>query len=277
MAWYREHGREELPWRRTRDAYAVLVSEFMLQQTQVERVLPYYETWLERWPTASALAAASPAEAIEAWAGLGYNRRAVHLHRAATIIARDGMPRAVDGLRTLPGVGAYTADAVACFAFGQATPVADTNIARVLARARLGVAGHRDTSAGEIDAAARELLPRRNSRDHNLAFMDLGALVCTARSPKCEECPLSAHCAWRTSGYPPSIRASRPVANRFATTARFARGRIVDHLRGVEMASADDLAANLPSEHRERIGAYLAALERDGVVERCTGGFRLPV
>src|SRR5207248_2409743 len=182
LAWFVAHGRD-LPWRRTRDPHAILVSEVMLQQTQVDRVVPRYLAWLERWPTAEALAAASPAEVIRAWQGLGYNRRALHLHRAAQRIAADGWP---DDLTELPGVGRYTADAIACFALGRDVLPVDTNVARV-----------RERTARDFDAACAQ------------ALMDLGATVCLARVPRCEACPLAAGCPSRGGRYEPLRKQGR--------------------------------------------------------------------
>jgi A/G-specific adenine glycosylase len=176
LAWYAEHGRD-LPWRKTRDPYAILVSEVMLQQTQVERVVPRWRRWLERWPTVEALAAAATAEVIVEWQGLGYNRRAVSLHRAARTVAAGGWP---DDLTTLPGVGPYTAAAVASFAFGREVLPVDTNVRRVQER------------TGEpFDAGCAQ------------ALFDLGATVCLARVPRCEACPLAAGCPSRGSRYEP--------------------------------------------------------------------------
>ena len=182
LAWYDEHGRD-LPWRRTREPYAILVSEVMLQQTQVERVVPRYEAWLERWPTADSLARAARAEVIRAWQGLGYNRRAVNLHRAAGIVARSGWP---DDLTELPGVGRYTADAVRRFAFGEAVLPLDTNVGRVQKR----------TSVSFSPTAAH-------------ALMDLGATVCLARIPRCSVCPLASNCPSRGRRYEPLRKQSR--------------------------------------------------------------------
>jgi A/G-specific adenine glycosylase len=177
LAWYAENGRD-LPWRRTRDPYAILVSEIMLQQTQVARVVPRWEDWLARWPTVEALSAASPADVIRAWQGLGYNRRAVNLHRAARVVAGRGWP---DDLTELPGVGRYTADAVGLFAFGRPVLPVDVNIRRVLER----------TGAGFAPASAQ-------------ALMDLGATVCLARVPRCGECPLAGACPSRDRRYEPA-------------------------------------------------------------------------
>jgi A/G-specific adenine glycosylase len=182
LEWFDEH-RRDLPWRRTRDPYCVLVSEVMLQQTQVPRVIPRYLEWVELWPSAEALAAASRAEVIRAWQGLGYNRRAVNLHRAAQIVAEDGWPR---DLTELPGVGAYTAAAVRRFALGEPVLPVDTNIRRVLER-----------TGGEFGPKAAE------------ALMDLGATVCLARIPRCGECPLAAACPSRGRRYEPLCKQSR--------------------------------------------------------------------
>lgn len=187
LAWFAENGRD-LPWRRTRDPYAILVSEIMLQQTQVERVVPRYVEWLERWPSVAGLAAASPADVIRAWQGLGYNRRAVNLHRAARIVAELGWP---DDLTELPGVGRYTAAAVRAFAFGEDVLPVDTNVRRVLERTR------------------RTFGPACGQ-----ALMDLGATVCLARVPRCGICPLAAACPSRGRRYEP-VRKQGPFEGSF--------------------------------------------------------------
>ena len=182
LAWYQAKGRD-LPWRHTSDPYAILVSEVMLQQTQVERVIPRWQAWLERWPTVQALAAASAADAIVEWQGLGYNRRAVSLHRTAQIVAEHGWP---DDLTELPGIGPYTAAAVGNFAFGRDVLPVDTNVARIQERTR-------ETFDGSCTQA----------------LFDLGATVCLARIPRCEICPLSARCPSRGSRYEPLRKQSR--------------------------------------------------------------------
>jgi A/G-specific adenine glycosylase len=176
LAWYRRHGRD-LPWRGTRDPYAILVSEVMLQQTQVDRVVPRWHAWLERWPTAETLAAASPAEVIVAWQGLGYNRRAINLHRAAQHVAGRGWP---DDLKELPGVGPYTAGAVGNFAFGRDVLPVDTNVRRIQQR-----------TGEQFDASCTQ------------ALFDLGATICLARIPRCGVCPLAVACPSRGSRYEP--------------------------------------------------------------------------
>jgi A/G-specific adenine glycosylase len=206
LEWFGRTARP-LPWRETRDPYAVLVSEVMAQQTQVDRVVPRWERWLERWPTAKALAAATPAEVIAEWQGLGYNRRAVNLHRAAQQVAAHGWP---DDLTELPGVGRYTADAVACFAFGRDVLPEDVNVRRVQER----------TGARFSSAAAQ-------------ALMDLGATVCLARIPRCGICPLADACPSRGRRYEP-LRKQGPFEGSF-------RQRRSDALRAV-------LAGEQPSD-----------------------------
>jgi A/G-specific adenine glycosylase len=182
LVWFEEHGRD-LPWRKTRDPYAILVSEVMLQQTQVERVIPRWRAWLERWPTPAALAAAPVAEAIVAWQGLGYNRRAVSLHRAARIVAERGWPA---DLTELPGVGPYTAAAVGNFAFGRDVLPLDTNVLRVQER-----------TGESFDAHCAQ------------ALFDLGATICLARIPRCGRCPLASDCPSRGTRYEPLRKQSR--------------------------------------------------------------------
>jgi len=182
LRWYEENGRD-LPWRRTRDPYAILVSEVMLQQTQVERVIPRWHAWLEKWPSAAALAAATAADVIVEWQGLGYNRRAVNLHRAAQHVAAHGWP---EDLTVLPGVGPYTAAAVANFAFGVDVLPVDVNIARV-----------RERTGGQFDGECAQ------------ALFDLGATICLARIPRCGACPLAGSCPSRGSRYEPLRKQSR--------------------------------------------------------------------
>jgi A/G-specific adenine glycosylase len=210
LAWYGEH-RRDLPWRRTHDPYAILVSEVMLQQTQVSRVVPRYLEWLERWPTVEALAAASPADVIRAWAGLGYNRRAVNLHRCAQEVARrGGFPRDPAELRKLPGLGPYTAAAIACFAFGTQVAAPDVNARRVLGRA-----------FGDPDLPP----PEGRAYDWNQALFDLGSTVCIARRPRCQVCPLSADCPSRGMTFAPTRR-----QRAFEGSFRQRRGRLLKRL-----------------------------------------------
>lgn len=195
LAWYRRHGRD-LPWRRTRDPYRVLVSEVMLQQTQVSRVIPKYREWLRRYPSLEALAAALAGEVREAWYPLGYNIRPRRLQTIARIVVRrhgGRLPGTRDGLLSLAGIGAYTAGAVLSFAFGRDAAVLDTNVRRVLRRVWVG--DHRRVGDRALWDLAERLLPRGRAYDFNQALMDLGATVCTARRPRCDACPLAGMCA----------------------------------------------------------------------------------
>jgi len=204
LKWFRRHGRP-LPWRATRDPYRVLVSEFMLQQTQVSRVTGYYDRFLRKYPTIATLARARPRAVRETWEGLGYYARARNLHRLARVVVKrhDGhVPDDPETLRTLPGVGAYTAGAVACFAYEKREPTVDTNVARVLTRVfkrgkREGGRGKSKASAKETWALARTLLPQRRTAAwrFNQALMDLGATICVARAPRCGICPVRSACA----------------------------------------------------------------------------------
>ena len=208
--WFGAHGRD-LPWRRTRDPYAIMVSEFMLQQTQVVTVLDFYARWLARFPDFQTLAAASEADVLHVWQGLGYYSRARNLHRAAQhVVAHHGgaLPDDLAAIAALPGVGRYTAGAVASFAFDRATPIIDANIARVLARL-LDLREPIDTARGAeiLWQTAEALLPARGGRLHNSALMELGALLCTPRTPQCPRCPVRAHCAAKN---PASLPVKKP-------------------------------------------------------------------
>ncbi len=223
LRWYRQNGRD-LPWRRTRDPYAILVSEFMLQQTQVATVLPYYNEWLRRFPDFSALALASESSVLHGWQGLGYYARARNLHALARIVFRKHggvLPDKIDNLRALPGVGRYTANAVATFAFDQSVPLVEANIARVMARL-FDVREPIDATRGReaIWRCAADLLPARGASSHNSALMDLGALVCKASAPKCGICPVNKFCrAQRPEALP--IKKTRPPAKEFTEAHAF--------------------------------------------------------
>jgi A/G-specific adenine glycosylase len=279
MRWYESHARD-LPWRRTTaSAWAVLVSEVMLQQTPVARVLPAYEAWLARWPTPPALSAASPADALRQWGRLGYPRRAIRLHAAAQVISeRHGgeVPGSIDDLLALPGVGSYTAAAVASFAFGQRHPVLDTNVRRVLARMAAG----RQWPAPAVTAAeialARSLLPSRPevAARWSVAVMELGALVCTAARPRCGSCPVAATCGWRLAGSPagPGRRGGQP----YQGTDRQMRGRLLAVLRDADgpVPPAQLDAAWPDAAQRARA---LTGLISDGLAEHHPGGgYALP-
>lgn len=226
-----QRGRRDLPWRATRDPWAIIVSETMLQQTQAARVVPKYEAFLRRFPTVVSCAESRVSEVVDAWAGLGYNRRAVYLHRlaVATVERHQGeIPDDLDGLLALPGIGEYTARAVLTFAFERDVGVVDTNIGRFLAR----VAGTR-LDRRSAQALADRLVPRGGGWGWNQSLLDLGALVCEAKSPRCDDCPVLDSCAWRRQGPDPS-RLSAGVSraqSRFAGSDREGRGRLVHALR----------------------------------------------
>jgi A/G-specific adenine glycosylase len=245
LRWY-ERERRDLPWRRTRDPYAILVSEVMLQQTQVARVVPRYERWLERWPTVEALAAAALSEVLREWVGLGYNRRAARLWEAARVVAHDGWP---ERLQELPGVGPYTAAAVGSFAFGRQEVALDTNARRVFAR---------------LGSALQP--PAGRAADFNQATMELGATVCTARAPRCGACPLRAGCAGpeATDGRGPRRGSDRV---RFEDTNRWVRGRVV-----AALAAGEGLPRGIAPE---RLDPAVQGLLRDGLIRPAGAGFAL--
>lgn len=279
IAWYRDNARD-LPWRRPGfGAWGTLVSEFMLQQTPVARVIPHLEAWLERWPTPADLAAAPPADAVTQWANLGYPRRALWLHRAAVEIRdrHDGVvPRDVEALLALTGIGDYTARAVAVFAYGDRHPVVDTNTRRVLARAVDGVA--QPGTPGKADLVRMEAeLPGDvvESAIVNAAAMELGAIVCTARSPKCDVCPLAARCAWRNAGYPASEDRRRRQA-KYEGSDRQARGAVLKVLREAAPRAVplDAVIAEWPDPvQRDRA---IDSLIADGLAEAADAMLFLP-
>jgi A/G-specific adenine glycosylase len=309
LDWFATAARD-LPWRRTRDPYRILVSEVMLQQTQVDRVLPKYAAFLEAFPTLDALANAPTAEVIKCWAGLGYNRRAVNLQRTARTVLQEHygrFPTDVTVLRRLPGIGPYTAGAVACFAFEQDVAFMDTNIRRVLRRCLVGPEESSPaTSDRELLDLAQALLPPGQGWHWNQAIMELGALICTAASPACWRCPLREHCrafaAWRSAdeqafatavpgsfAYPLELggRPVRRVAEKreesYIGSRRYYRGRIVEALRALAPGAAlslqqlgvqvrDDYAA----EHLPWLHDLVTSLARDGLIEVTDDMIRLP-
>ena len=240
LDWYDAHARE-LPWRGEQATpWSVMVSEFMLQQTPVARVEPVHRQWLETWPTPADLAAAPSGEAVRAWGRLGYPRRALRLHAAATaIVERYGgrVPSAYDDLRALPGVGDYTAAAIATFGFGQRHAVLDTNVRRVLARLVSGVELPPVAATAGEKRLAESLLPEdeADAATWSIALMELGALVCTAARPTCDACPVADACAWRAAGYPAYDGPPRK-AQTWAGTDRQCRGRLLAVLRDAEGA-----------------------------------------
>jgi A/G-specific adenine glycosylase len=313
LEWFAASGRD-LPWRHSRDPYHILVAEMMLQQTQVDRVLPKYAAFLDAFPTLDDLAAAPVAEVIRLWAGLGYNRRAVNLQRAARAVRDDhggAFPRDVAALQRLPGIGPYTAGALACFAFEQDVAFMDTNIRRVLYRLLLGPlapeqAAPQSARDRALLATAQEMIPPGQGWAWNQALMELGALLCTAAAPACWRCPLRDDCrayaAWKQADeaafaatdagsgpYVPPARPARRVAERpaqpFVGSNRYYRGRLLEHLRGLppgERIALERLGPLLrdsydPAEHAEWLRALVAGLVRDGLIAQWDDEVGLPV
>jgi A/G-specific adenine glycosylase len=294
--WFQREARD-LPWRGDCSPWGILVSEIMLQQTPVVRVRPIWEEWLERWPTPAAFAAAPPADVLRAWGKLGYPRRALRLHAAAAQIvsAHDGaVPDNYEELLTLPGVGSYTAAAVAAFAFGRRTTVVDTNIRRVHARLVIGQALPAPTlTAAEMSLAA-DLLPEDTEQSvlWNAAVMELGALVCTARSPKCADCPVLDKCAWIAAGQPEPTYI--PKGQPWAGTDRQVRGAVMAVLRAAispvhadlfwDAAAAKEHVEVAPAlgklhdlnTHAPQLERALAGLVADGLAQLSELGYHLP-
>lgn len=278
--WFADAARP-LPWRAADvSPWAVLVSEFMLQQTQVARVVPRWKEWIARWPTPAALAAEPPSEAVRAWDRLGYPRRALWLHRAAVEIVErhDGeVPSGLDDLLALQGIGPYTARAIAAFAFGLRHPVVDTNTRRVLARAVSGQGEAGAPSTARDLAAMEPLLPKDPSaaRIVNAAAMELGATVCTARNPSCDECPIAAGCAWRAAGYPPYVGPRRAVQARFEGSDRQVRGLVMRELRAAHRPVSRTELAPAWSDTTQ-LERAISGLVADGLVAGDDSGYHLP-
>ena len=279
LRWYASHARD-LPWRHPEASpWSVMVSEFMLQQTPVSRVLPAHAAWLARWPLPSALADASPADAVRQWDRLGYPRRALRLHASAQlIVSRHGgqVPACVEELRALPGVGSYTAAAIASFAFGRRHAVLDTNVRRVLARLITGAGlPPKAPTLAEL-RLAESLLPRdgRQAAQWSVAVMELGALICTATGPRCTDCPLAGQCAWLRLGRPPA--AARHGQAPYHGSDRQCRGQLLAVLRAATGGvPADTLAAAWHDSAQQ--ARALAALVNDGlVIRRGDGSLALP-
>ncbi len=242
LAWYAEHQRD-LPWRRTTDPYPVLVSELMLQQTQAARVVPLFESFMRRWPTVEELASADTAEILAAWSGLGYNSRALRLHQAARRIAEEGWPTSAAGLAELPGVGPYTAGAIASISFGEATPAVDTNLRRVISRWE----GEPLEGRSLHDAAAQMVGDPAGS--WNQAIMDLGASVCRPREPRCGSCPVSEWCS------DPAVYTAPPRQAAFEGSRRQLRGALVRaHLAGEDLLEIGLALGRSKDEIRITIG-----------------------
>ena len=280
LAWFDDAARE-LPWRTDPQPWRVMVSEFMLQQTPVARVLPVFETWMRRWPSPASLASDSPGDAVRAWGKLGYPRRAQRLHASATaIVERHGgeVPANLDDLRALPGVGDYTAAAIASFAFGQSHVVLDTNVRRLFARTvegvefpnRGGTSRSRGTISATERAVAKALLPDIDAHRWAAATMELGAVVCTARSPRCGVCPVEDRCAWNSAGRPAN---DGPVhrGQAYAGTDRQVRGRLLDVLRASDSPVTKD-ALDVTWKDTEQRERSLASLLADGLVQETVNG-----
>jgi A/G-specific adenine glycosylase len=272
--WFAKNKRE-LPWRAT-TPWGVMVSEFMLQQTPVARVLPKWIEWMERWPTPAELAKATPAQVITAWGRLGYPRRALRLHESAKIIARDfenEVPDSEEVLRSLPGIGDYTAAAISAFAFGANTLVMDVNIRRVLVRVLDGKE-HPTSSPTVRERESRlAILPRRNADNWAAATMELGALICTSKNPSCNDCPIISQCKWRKNGYPQSelVRKSQD----WHGTDRKCRGTIVQALRESESLTVSAIKKLWPEE--SQVEKALETLLEDNLIEEHSRSrFRLP-
>ena len=271
LDWF-EQNKRDLPWRNT-SPWGVMISEFMLQQTPVKRVLPIWSEWIDRWPTPSDLAASKKSDAITAWGRLGYPRRAVRLHESAGVIARDfnnQVPRRIEDLRTLPGVGEYTAAAIASFAYNESALVMDINIRRLFARAIDGI--ETPTSApSQIERRLRaELIPSDGAL-WAAATMELGALICTARTPLCDQCPIKKSCAWRAAGYPKSEIVKKSQA--WAGTDRQCRGVIVQHLR--ENQSATKSALLKLWDDADQSEKAIKSLIADHLIEATGNRFKL--
>ncbi|WP_426623537.1 A/G-specific adenine glycosylase [Leifsonia sp. McL0607] len=278
--WYHAN-RRDLPWRRDGfTAWGTLVSEFMLQQTPVSRVIPRLEEWLTRWPTPADVAAVPPGEAVRAWQSLGYPRRALWLHAAAVAITeRHGgvVPDDVEALLDLPGIGDYTARAVAVFAYGARHPVVDTNIRRVIARAVDGQGEPSPPNARRDLAAMSALLPQELpvAAAFNAGMMELGAIVCVARSPRCDDCPLAQQCAWRAAGYPTYEGPRKAVQKKYEGSDRQVRGRILAELRASHIPVTPEELEDVWPDTAQRERA-LRGLVEDGLAVAEGGGYTLP-
>jgi A/G-specific adenine glycosylase len=271
LDWF-EKNKRDLPWRNT-SPWGVMISEFMLQQTPVKRVLPKWHEWIDRWPTPADLAASKKSEAIHAWGRLGYPRRAIRLHESAAAIAdkfENQVPRSLEDLRTLPGVGEYTAAAIASFAYGESALVMDINIRRFFARSIDGIESP-TPSPSQIERRLRtELIPQDGAL-WAAATMELGALVCTARTPLCDQCPVKKICAWRAAGYPKSEIVKKSQA--WAGTDRQCRGLMVQHLR--ENKSATQSVLYKLWHDKDQSERALKSLIADHLIEATGNKYKL--
>ena len=293
LSWYAKYGRANLPWRVARNPYYTVVSEFMLQQTQVDRVVPIFGTFISRFPNFAALAKGPRSEVVRYWKGLGYNTRAVRLKALADAVVskfEGEMPSDEKALLELPGVGPYTVAAIRAFAFNYDAAASDTNVRRIVHRVHFGIEYPVKANTKELERVARQLVPKGEAHDWNSAMMDLGALVCTARAPRCSACPLQTLCiaapidAARLERlreeFAKPTGAKEPVP--FEATARFARGRIVDRLRELPpgerislLQLEREIVGVVPPKVGERFDELLVALEKDGIVARDGDGISL--
>jgi A/G-specific adenine glycosylase len=277
LDWYADHGRS-LAFRSTREPWPILVSEVMLQQTQADRVAPAWQRFVRRYPTAAVLAAATPADALRAWSGLGYNRRAVALWRAAvSIVERHGgdVPDDVAALEQLPGVGPYTARAVAAIAFGRTVGAVDVNIRRVLDR----LAGPDEDRPAQVavQPLADALVPAGSTADWTHALMDIGAMICRPREPRCPACPVRPWCRTAASGAPRRVPPRPAMQPPFESTSRWLRGRIVHRLTLAPDGGWTTIEGPIGGHDRDAVATALVGLERDGLLERASdGAVRLP-
>lgn len=267
LAWFDATGRT-LPFRGSDDPYRILVSEVMAQQTQISRVAEKWAAFMEAFPSVAALAGASSADVLRAWRGLGYNRRALNLHRAArVIVAEHGgqVPSTLADLERLPGVGRYTSRAVASLAFGLPVGPVDTNVRRVLERV---LAANEPMSPARLQAVADEVVPAGRPADWTHALMDIGATICRPTAPRCDACPLQAWCAYANGGAPAPVRPSARHARPFVTTSRWVRGRIIDRLRDAPAGAWTLLEGPIGSHDRSAVERAIDALAREGLLER---------
>jgi len=279
LRWYRRNARS-FPWRRTRNPYRILLSEVMLQQTQTSRVVEKYPRFLRRFPTFQALARARRSSVIRAWQGMGYNNRAVRLQQLARAVMREHggrLPRDPQLLQQLPGIGRYTAHAIACFAYGENVPVVDTNVRRVLARLFPQLARN-----GDIWQLATALLPKQRAYDWNQALFDFGATICTARAPRCATCPVNRCCPSAFCVEPVRPKPNRPELRRNGVPNRIYRGRIIELLRQSRRSLPSNwigrrIKEDFGPSDRSWLHALLRSLERDGLVTIANGSSTLRV
>ncbi len=271
LTWFDENQRD-LPWRKT-NPWGVMVSEFMLQQTPVNRVLPKWNEWMERWPDPASLASAKKSDVISAWGRLGYPRRALRLYESAKVIAdshNNRVPREIEILRSLPGIGDYTAAAIAAFAYGESTLVLDVNIRRLFSRVYDGIETPSSSQSQYERKIRAELIPRDGAK-WAAATMEFGALICTSRNPLCEVCPVKNSCAWRAAGYPKSEVKSK--TQDWHGTDRKCRGTILQALREKKKLSPDALKKLW--EDGSQVEKALKTLLADGLIEATGKSFKL--